>query len=121
MADDYIDTRDLVDELAAAGIDWEADDIDWEGFGEQDREHYAAIIDLFREIAGYAGDRPEDGIQLIADGVFVDYAQELADDIGAIDRDAGWPTAYIDWEAAARALQMDYTPVVFDGTDYWYR
>lgn len=115
MADDYIDSRDLVDEMASIMANGgDAED-------EEQAERVAAIVALFDEITGYAGDSPEDGIFLIADEVFVDYAQQLADDIGAIDTDAGWPTSYIDWEAAATALQMDYSSVVFDGRDYWYR
>lgn len=35
------------------------------------------------------------------------YAQELAEDCGMIDPDAGWPNSYIDWERAARDLMMD--------------
>lgn len=27
----------------------------------------------------------------------------------------------VDWERAARELQMDYTPVEFDGVTYWVR
>ena len=49
------------------------------------------------------------------------YAMELAEDIGAIDKDASWPNTYIDWDAAADALKQDYTSVDFDGTEYWIR
>lgn len=38
-----------------------------------------------------------------------DFAQELADDLGCINPDAGWPNSYIDWERAARDLFMDYS------------
>lgn len=34
-----------------------------------------------------------------------DYAQELAEDIGAISRDAQWPLYCIDWERAWRELE----------------
>ena len=37
-----------------------------------------------------------------------EYAQDLAESIGAIDSDASWPLSYIDWERAARDLMMDY-------------
>lgn len=35
-----------------------------------------------------------------------DYAEELAESIGAINSDASWPNSYIDWERAARDLFM---------------
>jgi antirestriction protein len=38
------------------------------------------------------------------------FAQELADDIGAVDTDIGWPNSCIDWDQAARELFMG---------DYW--
>lgn len=58
---------------------------------------------------------------LIPDGEFEDYARELAEDIGAIDRDAGWPLRCIDWKRAANELRMDYTSITFDGDDYLTR
>lgn len=61
------------------------------------------------------------GETLIRDSYFERYAQELADDIGAINKDATWPNDCIDWERAARELQMDYTQVDFDGVTYWIR
>lgn len=61
------------------------------------------------------------GEALIRDSYFEEYAQELAEDIGAIDRNAQWPLSYIDWPAAARALRMDYTSLDFDGVTYWAR
>lgn len=61
------------------------------------------------------------GEQLIRDSYFETYAQELADDCGMINSDAGWPNNCIDWERAARELQMDYTSVDFDGVTYWIR
>lgn len=38
-----------------------------------------------------------------------DFAMDLAESIGAIDPDAGWPLGYIDWNRAARDLMMDYS------------
>jgi len=61
------------------------------------------------------------GEVLINDSHFEDYARELAEDIGAINPDAGWPNGYIDWERAAEALLIDYTSIEFDGETYWTR
>ena len=61
------------------------------------------------------------GETLIRESYFETYAQELADDIGAIPKDARWPCTCIDWEQAARELKQDYTSVDFDGVTYWVR
>ena len=58
-------------------------------------------------------------VGLIADNYFKEYAQNLAEDIGAILRVGEWPAYCIDWDWAARELQMDYTSVQIDGHDYW--
>lgn len=58
---------------------------------------------------------------LIRDSYFTEYAEELANEIGAIDAEAGWPTRHIDWDAAARELKYDYTSVTLDGVEYWVR
>jgi len=60
-------------------------------------------------------------VTLIRDSYFENYAQELADGIGAINSDARWPNNCIDWARAARELQADYTSVDFDGETYWCR
>jgi len=38
-----------------------------------------------------------------------DFAQEMADQLGAIDKNAQWPMTCIDWERAARELMYDYS------------
>lgn len=61
------------------------------------------------------------GETLILDDYFVTYAEQLADDIGAVSSQAEWPTNFIDWERAADQLKMDYTAIEIDGTRYWGR
>lgn len=61
------------------------------------------------------------GVALIRDSYFRTYAEELAEDIGAIPANAAWPCTCIDWAKAARELQQDYTEVDFDGVSYWVR
>ena len=80
----------------------------------------AALKALADEASGYAADWRH-GEALIRDSYFTDYAMQLAEDIGAIDRNAQWPNTCIDWDQAARELQMDYTAVDFDGVTYWIR
>ena len=61
------------------------------------------------------------GLALINVDDFEEHAEQMAEDIGAIDPNAEWPLSYIDWEAAANALKSDYTTVEFDGQKYLYR
>jgi hypothetical protein len=90
----------------------------------EDLHDELAELDALRELASEAEGYSEDwkyGATLICDSYFVEYAQELADDIGAVNADADWPMCHIDWEAAADDLKQDYTSVSFDGVDYWVR
>jgi hypothetical protein len=114
---DVIDSRDLIEALAdlEPGIEvaGETDD----ALTDEERELIAAIRELAREgIEDW-----EHGATLIAEHYFEDYARELAEDIGALPREYTWPTSCIDWERAARELQIDYTPVEFLGTTYYVR
>jgi hypothetical protein len=61
------------------------------------------------------------GATLIREDYFEEYAQQLAEDIGAIGRDATWPLSHIDWPAAAEALLIDYSEVKFMGHTYYVR
>lgn len=89
-------------------------------WGVDDGVELAALKALADEASGYAADW-YDGETLIRDSYFTNYAMQLAEDIGAIDRNAQWPNTCIDWDQAARELQMDYTAVDFDGVTYWIR
>lgn len=93
--------------------------------GAEEREEFAAIKSFLDEVKGYGGDERWRGdwypVTFIRDSYFEEYAQELADDFGAIDRDAKWPQTCIDWKQAARELQQDYSSVEIDGVTYWYR
>lgn len=79
----------------------------------------AALKALAEEGEGYSD--WEHGAQLIRDSYFETYAQELAEEIGAISGSEGWPLNCIDWEKAARELRMDYSGIDFDGETYWVR
>ena len=124
--DDIIDSRDVLarieelrDEIEAYDeerLERMATDADEMG-GE--RVELAALEALADEAEG-CGDW-EYGETLIRDSYFENYAEELANDIGAINAEATWPNNCIDWERAARELQMDYTSVEFDGVTYWLR
>lgn len=136
-ADDVIDSRDVIKRIEelegafeAAGLDWkrllpEAPDYDVQGLAE-DAEAFDFALELSKlkaledEASGYAEDWRY-GATLIAVSHFTDYAEQYADDIGAINADAAWPICHIDWTAAAADLKRDYTEVDFDGVAYLIR
>jgi hypothetical protein len=116
---DIIDTRDLLDELRdlCGGDEHNPDREIVLGWDDADRVRVEALRELLDEF----GSEAQYGIALIPADDFEDYARELAEDIGAIGRDAGWPCYCIDWARAARELAMEYSTVTFDGTDYYWR
>lgn len=115
--DDVIDSRDVIAriqhlEAVAEGGDSLLD------FAERDE------LMMLKAVADDASDYVDDwqyGATLIRDSYFREYAMELAEEIGAINPDAGWPGNCIDWDQAARELRMDYTSVDFAGVTYWVR
>lgn len=109
---DIIDSRDVIariDELESAGT-----------LGEDDSEELTKLRNLASEGESYAADWRH-GEALISDDHFTAYAEELADDIGAIDKNASWPINHIDWNAAAEALKQDYSSIEYGSTTYWVR
>ena len=107
---DILDSRDIIDRIG-----WLDNTED-----EEEKAELAQLLALQEEAEGYCPDWKH-GATLIRDNYFEEYAQELAEDIGAIDRNATWPMNCIDWKEAARLLQQDYTSVDFDGVEYWVR
>jgi hypothetical protein len=94
-------------------------------FDAEDGEELEKLTKLLDELRGYGGDHQFEGDwypqTLIAESDFEEYARDFAEDIGAIPDDAQWPCTCIDWEKAARELQVDYSSVTYEGTDYLYR
>lgn len=83
-------------------------------------EEFLKLRELNYQGESYASDWNY-GATLIAVEHFTEYAQDLAEDIGAINADAPWPANRIDWEAAAEDLKIDYTEISYDGNDYLVR
>lgn len=113
--DPIIDTRQIIDRIEELTKVVEGDPEDLDAADE---------LEMLQDFANEWSDQIPDwkyGEQMIADFYFVEYAQQLAEDIGAIDRDLGWPACHIDWEAAADSLRMDYFSVEFGHTTYWVR
>jgi hypothetical protein len=115
--EDVIDSREVI-----ARIEYlqSVQEDESDGLGEDEAEELANLISLQNEAEGYSPDW-QYGSTLIHADYFEIYARELAEDIGAIDPKASWPLSFIDWEAAADALQEDYTEVDFGGESYWIR
>lgn len=110
---EFIDSRDLIKRL-------EEIEEELEGCDEDERADLEEEAEEIREMENCAEDWIY-GATFIRDDYFVSYAQNLAEDIGANDRDAAWPLSFIDWDAAADALKIDYTEVEYRGHTYWVR
>jgi hypothetical protein len=136
--EDLIDSRDIIariDELREeretlraefdevpenAGVDFDAWARNQIGFDGDEADELRTLEALQADAEQYAPDW-QHGATLIRDSYFKEYAQQLANDQGAIDSDAGWPCNCIDWDEAARQLMQDYTEVDFDGVTYYVR
>lgn len=114
-ASDRLDTRDIIE--AANNLALELDAEEREPNGDE-----AALLAFVAE--GENGQVAEDwqyGATMIREDTFVDYARELAEDIGAVPADFAWPCTHIDWEAAAEALKTDYNEIDLLGYSYYVR
>lgn len=144
LVDEYIAAKEEADELAEDG-EWYATErlinainalsSYWDVAPEEVDDSVEALDDPadgfnglqeladLKALAEQCEDAPDwlYGATLIRESYFESYAQELAEDIGAINSDAQWPTCHIDWKAAAEALKMDYSEVEFDGVTYLIR
>jgi hypothetical protein len=107
--DDIIDIRDVLVEIDDIKITIDDLRAELDGLVER-RDRLALLVD------NVSGDGP-----LIRESYFTEYAQQMAEDIGAISKDSAWPACHIDWDEAADALKIDYTSVDFDGVTYYYR
>jgi hypothetical protein len=92
------------------------DSSDWD---EEAAEELIILLALQDDAEGCSDWRH--GETLISENYFEQYAQQLAEDIGAVGRNAKWPYDCIDWEKAAGQLQQDYISGDFGGEMYWIR
>jgi hypothetical protein len=111
-ADEHLDSRDLIEALEGALEDLLTLPAD-------EQQEATRLIEEIKALAEQGIEDWEHGAHLIREDVFVDYAQELAEDIGFVGE--GWPGSYIDWEGAAQALKQDYIGITFLGADYLVR
>lgn len=116
--DDTLDSRDIqaqIDELEPL-VEDEPDEDDLYAW---DLKEELEALQAFKDEVNSS--QWDEGILFINEYFFEDYARELAEDIGAIDRNAMWPANCINWAQAADALLIDYTSVELDGITYYYR
>jgi hypothetical protein len=111
---EIIDSRDVIERLK------ELTEIGDAHLGVEEAAELAFLTLFAAEFKDYAPDY-EYGEMAIRDSHFKEYAQDLAEDIGAIDPNAAWPNDCIDWDLAVRELQTDYTQIKFDNVSYWVR
>jgi antirestriction protein len=88
---------------------------------EEQRARLEALEALERDLGGDLHRHAENEPTAIPEDEFEEYAQELAEEIGALPKDAKWPANHIDWHAAANELRVDYRTVEFDGVTYLVR
>lgn len=112
--DDVIDSRDVIDRIEYLT------NLPMDEITEDEESELTALTELAEAGSCYAEDWSY-GATLIRDSYFQTYAEELADDLSLLAHEGQWPYTCIDWEAAARGLQQDYTSITFDGIDYWVR
>jgi hypothetical protein len=141
--DDVIDSRDVIaaieelSELHQPGPVDITGTVDGQPCAEMAQDDLFALLAALKALAAEASDYAdwEDGVTLVRDSYFEDYARELVEDCGyfvnsgqspysasheSIDFNA-WPYRCIDWRQVATELQSDYTSVQFDGVTYWVR
>lgn len=119
MYSDYINTTDLeqhIEHLRECIETNEAEEI----YIEDEVNQLQKLLDFKTEVVDNLGEETWNmGTTFVADHHFADYAQEMAESIGAIPVDARWPATHIDWDAAADDLKQDYTEIYLGDTPYW--
>jgi len=118
---DIIDSRDIIKllEELESGREFAIADDTLEEWTDICGEEYDSLKALVEDASGSPD--WEYGEALIRRSYFRDYAQELAEDCGMMPKDLSWPCTCIDWEQAARELEMDYFSVDFGGVEYLIR
>jgi predicted nuclease with TOPRIM domain len=84
-------------------------------FDEDEQKELAELESLSEEISEW-----KDGATMIPESEFVEYCQELLEDIGDLPKDLPGYIA-IDWEKTADNLRADYSEVEYQGTTYLVR
>jgi hypothetical protein len=124
IIDDMLDSRDIIeriDELVAEIEAAEANNGDVDGLTTDEIEALRVELAMWREFESAGAEDWEHGAQFIRSPYFKDYAEQLAEECGMIDKKAVWPMNCIDWDEAASQLKQDYSLVSVGGEDWYYR
>lgn len=124
LSADIIDVRDIIARVEELEQEREGLDISSPERDANLAAEHCQLANILAELVGYGGDEQWRGdwypVTLVRDSYFTAYAREMLEDI---DFNPGGLPHYvvIDWQATARNIREDYTPVEIDGTTYWYR
>ena len=121
LTGDILNVSDITDRIETL-IDY-CDDTSVE-YTPEHRAELRYLTDILTALRGNGGDHKWQGAwypaYLIRDSHFKEYAIEMLEDCGTIPKDLpSW--VEIDWERTANNVQVDYMPIVFNATTYWYR
>jgi hypothetical protein len=134
LSANIIYVRDIIDRITE--LETERDSYETDDNGDETGAHFAdaypdeaeelrELLALMRDLLNCGGgDEKWEGQwypgYMVADCYFTDYARELLEDCGTMPRDLpSW--VEIDWDATARNVRIDYTPVEVNGRTYWTR
>jgi len=119
LSADVIDVRDIIARFEELDPEYSTIQLT-----SEEREELETLTAILADLKGYGGDEKWRGdwypITLIADSYLTEYARDLLIDCGDLPRNLPHYIA-IDWDATARNIRVDYTPVEIDGATYWYR
>lgn len=90
-------------------LEWEDCGVPMGAIAERVADMYGGDIDGFD---------PDDGSYAGEWESAEEFAQDLAESCGYLDRGSSWPYTYIDWEAATRDLMFGYTEYRVDGVSF---
>jgi hypothetical protein len=108
---DLIDSRDVIAHLA------ELERV--EELLDEDESEQLEILRSFAEEGETEFSDWNDGVTLIRDSYFKDYARDFVEEVYEIRND--FPYNCIDWQEVADEMQLDYTEIDFNGIIYWGR
>lgn len=106
--EDVIDSRDIIERIKYL-----------EDTEDEDEQAELKALEALAEEAGQYSEWAY-GLVLIRESYWIEYVQELLEDIGDLPKDFPWYIV-IDWEETANNIKADYTTVDFDGVEYLYR